>query len=84
MRQIEEALEKCDLFAAIGTSGTVYPAAGFVEIAKAHGAETHLFDVQLTKGSAYFDNCHLGAAGKTVFVWVSNKIGAVLTEYTAR
>jgi NAD-dependent SIR2 family protein deacetylase len=38
------------LFLAIGTSGTVYPAAGFVEIAKANGAKRLL---------QHLDNCFL-------------------------
>ncbi|KFZ38812.1 NAD-dependent deacetylase [Shewanella mangrovi] len=38
MDRIHDALEECDLFIAIGTSGTVYPAAGFVDIANHHGA----------------------------------------------
>ena len=40
MAQIEQALEECDLFIAIGTSGTVYPAAGFVNLANMYGADT--------------------------------------------
>ena len=71
LRQIEAALEQCDLFVAIGTSGTVYPAAGFVEIAKAHGAETHRFDIGMLLGSERFDQCHVGAASQTVSAWVN-------------
>ena len=71
LRQIEAALEQCDLFLAIGTSGTVYPAAGFVEIAKAHGAETHQFDIELLLGSERFDKCHVGSASQTVSAWVT-------------
>jgi NAD-dependent deacetylase len=74
LRQIEAALEKCDLFVAIGTSGTVYPAAGFVEIAKAHGAQTHRFDVKLDGGSDHFGTCRLGAASQTVSAWVNEYI----------
>jgi NAD-dependent deacetylase len=74
LRQIEAALKQCDLFVAIGTSGTVYPAAGFVEIAKANGAETHRFDIYLPLGSERFDKCHVGAAGKTVSAWMNELI----------
>lgn len=74
LRQIEAALEKCDLFVAIGTSGTVYPAAGFVEIAKAHGAQTHRFDVNLGRGSDHFGTCRLGAASQTVSAWANEFI----------
>lgn len=38
--RIQHALDSCDLFIAIGTSGTVYPAAGFVDTANHHGAQT--------------------------------------------
>jgi NAD-dependent deacetylase len=75
LRQIEAALEKCDLFVAIGTSGTVYPAAGFAELAKAHGAETHRFDIELAGGSHHFDLYHDGEAGQTLPRWVNELIG---------
>lgn len=71
LRQIETALEKCNLFVAIGTSGTVYPAAGIVEIAKSYGAQTYQFDIKPTMGSERFDKCHFGAASETVFSWVN-------------
>lgn len=57
MRQIEAALEQCDLFIAIGTSGIVYPAASFVEIAKASGAEAHQFDIKAPQNSQMFNRC---------------------------
>jgi NAD-dependent deacetylase len=72
--EIEEALGRCDLFVSIGTSGTVYPAAGFVEIAKANGAETHLFDIELTAVSTHFDCHHIGHASQTVQLWVASMI----------
>ncbi|CAN1549331.1 SIR2 NAD-dependent protein deacetylases, SIR2 family [Sphingomonadaceae bacterium] len=74
LSKIEVALEKCDLFVAIGTSGTVYPAAGFVEIAKAKGAETHRFDIELLLGSERFDKCHLGNASRLLPKWVRELI----------
>ena len=40
METIYQALARCDLFISIGTSGNVYPAAGFVEEANRHGAHT--------------------------------------------
>ncbi|KAB0286978.1 NAD-dependent protein deacylase [Vibrio fortis] len=40
MGDIYSALEEADLFISIGTSGVVYPAAGFVHDAKMHGAHT--------------------------------------------
>jgi NAD-dependent deacetylase len=75
LRRIEAALEACDLFVAVGTSGTVYPAAGFVEIAKAHGAKTHQFNIDLPVGSDRFDLCHVGSAAQLLPKWVGELIG---------
>lgn len=75
LKQIEAALDACDIFVAVGTSGTVYPAAGFVEIAKACGAETHQFNIELPAGSERFDICHLGNAGALLPTWVEELIG---------
>lgn len=71
---IEAALKECDLFVAIGTSGTVYPAAGFVEIAKAHGAATQRFDIDISEGYALFDLCFVAPAGQNVPNWVADII----------
>lgn len=73
-RQIEAALEACDLFIAIGTSGMVHPAAGFVKIAKAQGAETHQFNIEIAEEQKHFDTYHLGAASQTVAAWVNEVI----------
>lgn len=74
MSQIETALRSCDLFVAIGTSGTVFPAAGFVEVAQAHGAQTEQFNAELPSGSHRFDTCHIGEASETVLEWVNSLI----------
>jgi NAD-dependent deacetylase len=42
LEQIAEALAACTIFVAIGTSGSVYPAAGFVEMVKGHSVEINL------------------------------------------
>lgn len=75
IRQIEAALEACDLFVSVGTSGTVYPAAGFVEIAKGYGAETHQFNIDLPIGSERFNMCHRGSAGQLLPKWVRELSG---------
>lgn len=75
IRQIEAALEACDLFVSVGTAGIVYPAAGFVEIAKAHSAETHQFNIDLPVGSDRFDMCHVGSAAQLLPKWVGELIG---------
>ncbi|TFH75858.1 NAD-dependent protein deacylase [Gammaproteobacteria bacterium LSUCC0112] len=64
MNQIEQALMACDFFAAIGTSGNVYPAAGFNQLAKRYGARTVELNLESTGSS--FDEHHYGKASETV------------------
>lgn len=51
MVRIHAALERCDLFISIGTSGNVYPAAGFVEVAK-NTARAHTVELNLEPSAA--------------------------------
>lgn len=69
MDRIEAALERADLFAAIGTSGQVYPAAGFVDLAREMGAETVELNIEAT-APGRFDCFIAGPAGTTVPAWV--------------
>lgn len=69
MDRIDRALRQCDLFVAIGTSGVVYPAAGFVQLAGTH-ADTMEFNMEPSAGNALFDQTILGPATKTVPLWV--------------
>ena len=71
MDRIETALRQADVFAAIGTSAQVYPAAGFVQLARAVGAECHEFNLERTAASTAFDQHHFGPASQTVPTWVS-------------
>lgn len=58
-----EALERCDLFVAVGTSGTVYPANEFVVWAKRAGARTVFVNLEpLEEDQGFFDEVHLGRA----------------------
>ena len=66
MERIEKALSKCDLFIAIGTSGQVYPAAGFSEIAKSCGAYLVEINLESTGNSGLFNESILGAATEKV------------------
>ena len=66
MDRIERALSACDLFVSIGTSGAVYPAAGFVEAAGRAGARTVEFNLEPTMGSHLFDEGVYGPAGQTL------------------
>ena len=70
MDRIERALAGADLFVSIGTSGAVYPAAGFVETARYHGAQTLEMNLEPSAGSAYFAETRLGPAGELVPEWV--------------
>ncbi len=70
MEAIEAALRRCDLFASIGTSGAVYPAAGFVQTARYVGAKTVELNLEPSLGSLYFDERRYGPAGEVVPLWV--------------
>jgi NAD-dependent deacetylase len=71
MDEIEAALRTADLFVAIGTSGEVYPAAGFVEMATYFGADTLEINLEDTAGSRLFADQRLGPASVTVPAWVA-------------
>lgn len=71
MQQIEDALATADLFVAIGTSGNVYPAAGFVQDASARGARTLELNLENSATTALFDETRLGPASVTVPEWVA-------------
>ncbi len=75
MERIEAALAECDLFVSIGTSGAVYPAAGFVQTARHYGTETLELNLDPSAGSVFFDETHLGAAGLLVPEWVAAMLG---------
>jgi NAD-dependent deacetylase len=72
MDRIFEALETCDLFVSIGTSGAVYPAAGFVRAARAYGARTLELNLQPSEGSLFFHESRQGPAGELVPAWVDD------------
>ena len=70
MDRIDEALRNADLFVSIGTSGAVYPAAGFVQTARYCGARTLEMNLDPSLGSTFFDESRIGPAGKLVPEWV--------------
>ena len=75
MDRIEEALQRCDLFVSIGTSGAVYPAAGFVQTARYCGAKTLEMNFEPSLGSVFFDESRVGKAGGLVPAWVEEVLG---------
>ena len=76
MERIEDVLQRCDLFVSIGTSGAVYPAAGFVQSARYSGARTLEINLEPSLGSIFFNESRTGAAGMLVPTWVEE----VLTQ----
>lgn len=70
MNEVERLLNECDLFISVGTSGVVYPAAGFVKVAKAHGAHTMEFNLENTSNNYLFDDHIYGKSGQTLPVLV--------------
>jgi len=70
MPRIEQALHECDLFVSIGTSGNVYPAAGFVQLASAAGAETLELNLEASATNSLFDQSRQGLASSLVPAWV--------------
>jgi NAD-dependent deacetylase len=70
MDRIEAALARAHIFVSIGTSGAVYPAAGFVRTAAYHGARTLEMNLDPSAGSIYFDESRMGAASNLVPAWV--------------
>jgi NAD-dependent deacetylase len=65
-------LTEADLFAAIGTSGNVYPAAGFVAEARRSGAHTIEFNLERSAVGNQFAEHRIGPASQTVTAWVDD------------
>ena len=64
MNRINRALENCDMFVAIGTSGNVYPASGFYQTAKIRKAST--VELNLERTGLSFDQHICGPATESV------------------
>ena len=75
MEEIEEAVATADLFVSIGTSGAVYPAAGFVQLAAAYGARTLELNLLPSIGSPLFDESRQGPATLLVPAWAEELLG---------
>jgi NAD-dependent deacetylase len=66
LEEIFQRLENCELFVSIGTSGQVYPAAGFLQTAKSHGASTVLINQEPHHHNPFVDQFLEGKAGDVV------------------
>jgi NAD-dependent deacetylase len=77
MDMINEALHRADLFVAIGTSGSVYPAAGFVSEARAAGIRTCEINLARSDNAREFDEGRYGRASEAVPAWVKEVTAAL-------
>ncbi len=77
MDGILHELQRADLFVSIGTSGAVYPAAGFVQYAARHRARTLELNLLPSEGTSFFHESRQGPAGTLVPVWVDEVLARV-------
>ncbi|MBS0268754.1 MAG: NAD-dependent deacylase [Proteobacteria bacterium] len=75
MGRISALLAAADLFVSIGTSGNVYPAAGFVAEAAANGAHTVELNLEPSEGASLFEEAHYGKATEIVPAFVDRVLG---------
>lgn len=71
IEEIYAALAKATLFVSIGTSGSVYPAAGFVKEARAAGIATMELNLEPSDNAEAFDRAQYGLASEIVPAWAS-------------
>ena len=70
LEAINDALCACKTFVSIGTSGNVYPAAGFASVARSQGARVIELNMEPSKGASVFHEGQYGPAGTIVPQWV--------------
>lgn len=76
MDRVQEALENAALFLSVGTSGTVYPAAAFVEIARNAGAHTVELNLEKSAGASSFHEAIYGPATRVVSQYVAQLLAS--------
>jgi NAD-dependent deacetylase len=74
MEAIFAHLAEADVFAAIGTSGQVYPAAAFVQEAGAAGAHTVELNLEPSAVVSDFAETRFGPASRVVPDWVDDML----------
>ncbi|EKT63784.1 NAD-dependent deacetylase, partial [Providencia burhodogranariea DSM 19968] len=72
MDQIYQSIEQATIFIAIGTSGHVYPAAGFVHEAKLNGAHTVELNLEPSQVESEFEEKHYGLASQVVVDYIND------------
>jgi NAD-dependent deacetylase len=75
MDEVFTALETAEVFCAIGTSGLVYPAAGFGHQAAAYGARTVELNLARSEVAPWYDDVRTGPASELVPAWVDEVVG---------
>ena len=71
-------LAEVKLFLSIGTSGNVYPAAGFVAEARSNGAHTVELNLEPSEGASHFHEKIAGRATEIVPAYVEKLLHAAL------
>ena len=74
--EVYSALSQCGIFISIGTSGNVYPAAGFVAEARAAGAHTVELNLEPSEGRSLFAEADHGKATSIVPAYVERLLKA--------
>jgi NAD-dependent protein deacetylase/lipoamidase len=80
MDAIDRALRRADLFVAIGTSGAVYPAAGFVADARGYGVRTCEMNLEAADNADLFGEARYGPASETAPAWVEEVVGGMNSD----
>jgi len=74
MDEIADAMNSADLFVSIGTSGSVYPAAGLVSEARAYGIPAIELNLEPSENASLFTEGRYGKAGEIVPAWVAEML----------
>lgn len=74
MERIEHVLPDASLFVSIGTSGAVYPAAGYVAACKQFGIPTLELNLEPSDNAFLFDEGRYGPATEVVTRWVQELV----------
>lgn len=84
MDDIQHALEDSDLFVSIGTSGSVYPAAGFVNEARYLGLRTCEINLEPSENAPAFEERYYGPASTAVPEWVDGVLKVLAARRLTR
>jgi NAD-dependent deacetylase len=78
MDEIDLALRRCDLFISIGTSGNVYPAAGFVQVVRILGRGRSVeLNLEPSEGATLFTEARYGPATQVVPAFVDEILAGI-------